>query len=96
MTRHVVYRGDGGAEESSDEPDLGRLERESVTVSFPDGSVRTFYAEKGLRGVGFEFGEAGILVLRQQESDRFLLAFAVSGWSSVSGSLYRGHRPEVL
>jgi hypothetical protein len=33
-------------------------------VTVPDGSLHSYHVEDGLGGVGFEFAEAGILVLR--------------------------------
>jgi hypothetical protein len=65
-----------------------------VTVSFPDGSLRSYHVEDGLGGVGFEFAQAGILVLRFQDSDHVLSAFAPTAWTSVSGTTLgdRGRR----
>ncbi len=43
---------------------------------------------------GFEFAEAGILVLRFEGSDHLLSAFAPTAWTSVSGTALgdRGRR----
>jgi hypothetical protein len=52
--------------------------------------------QQGLRvgGVGFEFAQAGILVLRFEDSDHVLSAFAPTAWTSVSGTALgdRGRR----
>jgi hypothetical protein len=43
---------------------------------------------------GFEFAQAGILVLRFEDSDHVLSAFAPTAWTSVSGTALgdRGRR----
>jgi hypothetical protein len=71
-----------------------RLEPDFVTVTFNDGSLRSYHAERGLGGVGFEFAESGILVLRLEESDHLVTAFAPTAWTSVTGSALgdRGRR----
>jgi len=63
-------------------------------VTVPDGSLHSDHVEDGLGGVGFEFAEAGILVLRFQDSDHLRSAFAPTAWASVSGTALgdRGRR----
>ncbi|MGX7678330.1 hypothetical protein ACSMXN_05480 [Jatrophihabitans sp. DSM 45814] len=94
MARHVVHRGNGEVGEYQELDHAEHLEPDSVTVTFPDGSLRTYHAEAGLGGIGFEFADAGILVLRFEGSDRLLSAFAPSAWTAVSGSALgdRGRR----
>ena len=94
MARHVVYRRNGQVDEYQELSDAERLEPDVVTVSFPDGSLRSYHVEAGLGGVGFEFADAGILVLRFQDSDHVLSAFAPTAWTSVSGTALgdRGRR----
>lgn len=53
---------------------------------FPDGSPRSFHAEAGLGGICFEFADAAILVLRFEDSDHVLSAFAPTAWTSVRGT----------
>src|SRR5207342_874914 len=94
MARHVVHRRNGQVDEYQELPDSEQLEPDVVTVTFPDGSLRSYHVEDGLGGVGFEFAEAGILVLRFEDSDHLLSAFAPSAWTSVSGTALgdRGRR----
>lgn len=94
MARHfVLQRGDGVAEHQ--ELPVGEdLAPDSVTVTFVDGSLHTYHAVAGLGGVGFEFANGGILLLRVVESDRVLTAFAPAAWTSVTGTALgdRGRR----
>ena len=94
MARHVVDRRNGQADEYQELQDAEHLELDVVTVTLPDGSLRSYHVEAGLGGVGFEFAEAGILVLRFQDSDHVLSAFAPTAWTSVSGAALgdRGRR----
>jgi hypothetical protein len=94
MARHVVHRRNGEVDEYQELPDNAQLEPDFVTVTFADGSLRSYHVENGLGGVGFEFAEAGILVLRFQDSDHLLSAFAPTAWTSVSGTALddRGRR----
>jgi hypothetical protein len=94
MARHVVHRRNGEVDEYQELPDNAQLEPDFVTVTFADGSLRSYHVEDGLGGVGFEFAEAGILVLRFQDSDHLLSAFAPTAWTSVSGTALddRGRR----
>jgi hypothetical protein len=94
MARHVVHRHTGEADEYQELPETERLEPDSVTVTFPDGSLRSYHAEDGLGGIGFEFAEAGILVLRFQDSDHVVSAFAPTAWTAVRGTAIgdRGRR----
>ena len=85
MARHVVHRRNGEVNEYDELPDNAHLEADFVTVTFPDGSLRSYHVEHGLGGVGFEFAEAGILVLRFEDSDHVMRAFAPTAWTSVSG-----------
>jgi hypothetical protein len=85
MARHVVHRRNGQVDEYQELPAAEHLEPDSVTVTFPDGSLRSYHVENGLGGVGFEFAQAGILVLRCEESDHLLTAFAPTAWISVTG-----------
>jgi hypothetical protein len=72
MARHVVHRRNGQVDEYQELPDAEHLEPDLVTVTFPDGSLCSHHVEDGLGGVGFEFAQAGILVLRFQDSDHLL------------------------
>jgi hypothetical protein len=94
MARHVVCRRNGEIDEYQELPENARLEPHFVTVAFPDGSLRSFHVEDGLGGVGFEFAEAGILVLRFEDGDHMLSALAATAWTSVSGTALsdRGRR----
>ena len=94
MARHVVHRRNGEVDEYQELPDNARLEPHFVTVTFFDGSLRSYHVEDGLGGVGFEFAEAGILVLRFEDSDHLLSAFAPTAWTSVRGTALsdRGRR----
>lgn len=85
MSRHVVHRQLGVADEYQELPAGEALAPESVTVTLPDGSLRTDHSENALGGIGFEFADSGILVLRFTESDRLVLAFAQGAWVSVTG-----------
>jgi hypothetical protein len=86
MARHMVHRRSGDVDEYQELPADKKLEADSVTVTFADGSLRSYHAESGLGGVGFEFADGGILVLRYEESDRVLTAFAPTAWHSVAGT----------
>jgi hypothetical protein len=94
MSRHVVYRQLDVVDEYQELPDGEALASESVSVTLPDGSPRTYHAENDLGGIGFEFVDSGILVLRFTDSDHLVLAFAPGAWASVSGSALgdRGRR----
>jgi hypothetical protein len=94
MARHVVCRRNGEIDEYRELPDNEQLEPHFVTVAFPDGSLHSYHGEDGLGGVGFEFAEAGTLVLRFEDSDHMLSAFAPTAWTSVSGTALsdRGRR----
>ena len=94
MARHIVHRRNGEVDEYQELPADGHLEPHFVTVTFPDGSLHSYHVEDGLGGVGFEFAEAGILVLRFEDSDHLLSAFAPTAWTSVSGTALsdRGRR----
>ena len=94
MARHVVHRRNGELEEFQELRDGEHLESDFVTVTFHDGSLRSYHAEAGLGGVGFEFAEAGILVLRLEESDHLVTAFASTAWTCVTGAALgdRGRR----
>jgi hypothetical protein len=85
MSRHVIHRQLGVAEEYQELPADEALAAESVTLTFPDGSLRTYHSEKALGGIGFEFEDSGILVLRFTERDHLVLAFAPGAWACVSG-----------
>lgn len=85
MSRHVVHREHGVVDEYQELPDGEALAPDSVTVTFPDGSLRTYHADNELGGIGFEFVESGILVLRFVESDHLVLALAPGAWASVTG-----------
>jgi len=61
------------------------LASDSVTVTLPDGSLHSYHAENELGGIGFEFVDSGILVLRFIESDHLVLALAPRAWSAVTG-----------
>jgi hypothetical protein len=76
MATHLVYRRNGQVDDYQELPDTDHLEPDAVTVTFPDGSLHSYHVEDGLGGVGFEFAAAGILVLRFQDSDHLLSAFA--------------------
>jgi hypothetical protein len=94
MARHFVHRRNGDVDEYQELLADEHLEPDSVTVTFADGSLHSYHAEPGLGGVGFEFANGGILILRFEESDRVLTAFSPVAWSSVSGSALgdRGRR----
>jgi hypothetical protein len=94
MARHLVHRRNGELDEYQELHISEHLEPDFVTVTFPDGSLRSYHAEDGLGGVGFEFADAGILVLRLEESDHLLSAFAPTAWTSVRGTALgdRGRR----
>lgn len=85
MSRHVVHRHLNVADEYQELPADEALAPESVTVTSPDGSLRTYHSEMALGGIGFEFVDSGILVLRFVESDHLVLAFAPGAWASVTG-----------
>jgi hypothetical protein len=84
MARHIVHRRNGQAAEYEDLPGTEHLEPDLVTVTFSDGSLRSYRVEDRLPGVGFEFVEAGILVLRVQDSDH-LLSAVPTAWTSITG-----------
>jgi hypothetical protein len=94
MARHVLHRRTGEIDEYQELRDNEQLEPHFVTVTFPDGSLRSYHVEDGLGGVGYEFAEAGILVLRFEDSDHIMSAFAPTAWTSVSGTALsdRGRR----
>jgi hypothetical protein len=94
MARHVVHRSSGQVDEYQELHDTEHLEPDSVTVTFPDGSLHSYHAEDGLGGIGFEFAEAGILVLRFEGSEHVVSAFAPTAWTSVRGAALgdRGRR----
>jgi hypothetical protein len=94
VARHVVHRSNGAVDEFQELEEADQLEPDSVTVTLPDGSLRTYHAEAGLGGIGFEFAEAGILVLRFEGSEHVVSAFAPTAWTSVRGSALgdRGRR----
>jgi hypothetical protein len=94
MARHLVHRHTGEVVEYQELQGTEQLEPDSVTVTFPDGSLRSYHAELGLGGIGFEFAEAGILVLRLEDSDHVASAFAPAAWTSVRGTAVgdRGRR----
>jgi hypothetical protein len=85
MTRHVVHRRLGVVDEYQSLPAGEALAPDSVTVTLPDGSLHTHHADNELGGIGFEFADSGILVLRFTESDHLVLAFAPGAWTSVTG-----------
>ena len=89
-----MHRRNGRVDEYQERPSAEQLEPDDVTVTVPDGSLRSDHVEDGLGGVGFEFAQAGILVLRFQDSDHLLSAFAPTDWTSVSGTALgdRGRR----
>src|SRR6266487_7069934 len=94
MARHVVHRRNGDVDEYQELRANEHLEPHFVTVTFSDGCLRSYHVEDGLGGVGFEFAEAGILVLRFEDSDHVMSAFAPTAWTSVSGTALsdRGRR----
>jgi len=94
MATHLVYRRDGQVDEYQELSAAEHLAPDAVTVTFPDGSLRSYHVEDGLGGVGFEVAEAGIPVLRFVDSDHLLSAFAPTAWTSVSGTALgdRGRR----
>src|SRR6185295_9297279 len=94
MARHVVHRRNGRVDEYQELPDAEHLEPDMVTVSYPDGSLRSYHVEDGLGGVCFEFAQAGILVLRFQDSDHVLSAFAPTAWTSRHRT--RRPRPTII
>jgi hypothetical protein len=55
MATHLVYRRNGQVDEYQELPDTEHLAPDAVTVTFPDGSLRSYHVEDGLGGVGFEF-----------------------------------------
>lgn len=91
MARHVVHRRTGHIEEYQELPATDQLAPELVTVTFPDGSLRSYHTDLELDGVGFEFTQAAILVLRYQDSDHLLTAFAPTAWTAVSGTALGDH-----
>jgi hypothetical protein len=94
MARHVVHRQNGDVDECQELPEHEHLDPDFVTVTSPDGSLRSYHTQDGLGGVGFEFADAGILVLRFQGTDHLLRAFAPTAWISVTGTALgdRGRR----
>jgi hypothetical protein len=86
MARHVVHRRDGEVDEYLELSEAEHLEPDSVTVTSPDGSLRSYHAEDGLGGIGFEFAEARILVLRSEDTEHVLSASAPTAWTSVRGT----------
>jgi hypothetical protein len=85
--RHVLHRRNGEIDEYrelADNADNAQLEPQFVT--FPDRSLRSYHVEDGLGGVGFESAKAGILVLRFEDSDHMMHAFAPTAWTSVTGT----------
>jgi hypothetical protein len=95
MTRHVVHRRFGAADEYQELPADEDLAPDSVTVTFSDGSLRSYHSELELGGICFEFVDSGILVLRFGESDHVVIAFAPGAWASVAGTALgdRGRSP---
>lgn len=85
MTRHVVHRRLSVVDEYQELPPAEALASDSVTVTLPDGSLQTYHSESELGGIGFEFADSGILVLRFIESDHLVLALAPGAWASVTG-----------
>jgi hypothetical protein len=85
MDSHLVHRRNGEVDEYQKLPRDEHLAPDFVTVTFPDRSQRFYHVEHGLGGVAFEFAVAGILVLRFQDSDHLLTAFAPTAWTAVSG-----------
>ena len=94
MTRHVIHRRVGGSDQYQELPPGERLAPDSVTVTFADGSLRSYHSEVELGGVCFEFVDSGILVLRFGESDHVVIALAPGAWAAVEGSALgdRGRR----
>ena len=93
MISHLVHRRNGDVDEYQKMPDTEHLEPDFVAVTLADGSQRSYHVEDGLGGVAFEFAEAGILVLRFQDSDHLLTAFAPTAWTAVSGSAIGDRSP---
>jgi hypothetical protein len=85
MTRHFVHRQLGVVDEYQALPAGEALAHDCVTVTLPDGSLHSYHSENELGGIGFEFVDSGILVLRFTESDHLVLAFAPGAWASVTG-----------
>jgi hypothetical protein len=85
MTRHVVHRRLGVIDEYQALPAGEALASDSVTVTLPDGSLHSYHAENEFGGIGFEFVDSGILVLRFIDSDHLVLALAPGAWSAVTG-----------
>jgi hypothetical protein len=85
MTRHLVHRRFGAVDEYQALPAADGVAADFVTVTLPDGSLHSHHAEKELGGIGFEFVDSGILVLRFTESDHLVLALAPGAWASVTG-----------
>jgi hypothetical protein len=54
MATHLVYRRNGEIDEYQELPDTEHLAPDAVTVTFPDGSLRSYHVEDGLGGVGFQ------------------------------------------
>src|SRR5689334_16919832 len=85
MARHVVHRLGGAVDEYQVLPAPEALAPDSVTVTLPDGSLQSHHAQQDLGGIGFEFVDSGILVLRFTDSDHLVLAFAPGAWACVTG-----------
>ena len=50
MARHLVYRRNAKVDEYQELPDAEQLEPDAVTVTLPDGSLRSYHVEDGLGG----------------------------------------------
>lgn len=85
MIRHVVHRQLGVVDEYETLPPGEALAPDSVTVTLPDGSVHSYHSENEVGGIGFEFADSGILVLRFIESDHLVRALSPGAWASVTG-----------
>jgi hypothetical protein len=96
MAIQLVQRRSGELAEYAEGRQHETIDAESVTVTLPDGAQYAYHSEQGLGGVGFEFGEAGILLIRVQETDRVVCAFGPIGWRSATGARYRAPRPRAF
>lgn len=94
MSRHVIHRGPDTADEFQELPTDEELAPASVTVTHVDGSLHSHHTGAELGGIGFEFADSGILVLRFLESDRLVMAIASGAWAYVTGTALgdRGRR----
>ena len=91
MARHVVHRRNGQVDEYQELPDTEHLEPDMVTVTFPDGSLRSYHVEDGLGGVGFEFAASrnpGAPLRRQRPRAERLRAHRLD-----LGQRHRARRP---